>query len=196
MSNLKESIEYVVDAIVQNSRLPKYQFERASEPLIAPFMNQWLSSKFGRSLRTVAVEVPIKKCENYQSTNADYLMVDEMSNWYLIEVKTRKSNLLASQLDAYARASMNGADQMLKDSLEIEQKSIFKEKYRELNRRIQDGKHITVVLVTPHRERPGILRADDYKNFKWFSITDMFTYEPTDHRELWSIVRRLGECMT
>lgn len=159
-------------------------------------MSQWLSSEFGRRLRTVAVEVPIKKRANDQSTNAGYLMVDEMSNWYLIEVKTRKSDLLASQLDAYARAGMNGADQMLKDCRGIEQKSIYKEKYRELHRRIQDGKDITVVLVTPHRERPGILQADDYKNFKWFSITDLFTYEPTDHRELWSIVRRLGECMT
>ena len=82
---LTSSVSFMIDRLIANKRYPKYQFERASEIFLAPFIEEWLGTKLEKDLELVAMEFPLKKPLGNQSTNADYLLYSPRPHWWLVE---------------------------------------------------------------------------------------------------------------
>jgi hypothetical protein len=198
---LASSVDYLISRLIANKAYPKYQFERASEVFLAPFIEEWLSDQLGSQLELVAMEFPLKKKQGNTSTNADYLFYSSCPRWVLVEVKTDVGRIRPEQLEAYERILRDGKSMAsLRGEIEknILPKSKKKKKYRDLlhgfdadpNRYSEATPEI--VFLTPHAHESAVHRDLVSRGFRWFSLVDMLeTFQPQQHLELWKLVRRL-----
>jgi hypothetical protein len=197
---LTSSVSFMIDRLIANKRYPKYQFERASEIFLAPFIEEWLGTKLEKDLELVAMEFPLKKPLGNQSTNADYLLYSPRPHWWLVEMKTEVGLLPLKQLMAYQTALSRGKtmSSYVGDIDKIRGKSRKGPKYEALKLAIDNksGRRtlaapLGVVFITPHAEKPAELKDFD---FRWCSLLEMLeTFVPTKHQELWDHVKRLKE---
>lgn len=98
----------LLDAIIDQGRnIPKFQVERAISPLIGLYLVPIMSALRGCNddeIVMLAAEFPLKKANNNQSTNIDWLMYDKKSkNLLLIELKTEAASYRQDQCDIYGR---------------------------------------------------------------------------------------------
>lgn len=194
VQSLETSVELIVDRLICNAGLPKYQLERASEPLLGLFIEQWLSNKLKSQLRTIAMEFPLKRPKNNQSTNVDYLLADDAGTWYFVEMKTSQVELDAGQIDAYVAAAKKVGAALKADIEKISERTRAKPKYTTLLSALEKpAQKIEVVFITPHERMPQ--RLVDVQ-FRWFPLKDLFSFEPPEHRELWRIVRKLEKVLS
>lgn len=194
---LDASLTAMIDRLIANKSYPKYQFERASEVFFAPFIEEWLGDQLSCDMSLVAMEFPLKKEQNNQSTNADYLLYSDEPRWWLVEMKTDLNSLRSTQVCAY-RAALNSGksfDQFVDEvATKIRGNSRKKAKYDSLLASLQsvDGRDfdapLGVAFITPDVERPQVL--DD--QIWWGSLLSMLdSFEPKQHQELWEHVKRL-----
>jgi len=73
MRTIEDSILRVIERVLCSRRIPKYQFERASEPFLSLFIEEALQTLKKTNIKFIVPEFPLKKADNAQSTNADYL---------------------------------------------------------------------------------------------------------------------------
>lgn len=146
---LVASVDYLISCLIANKAYPKYQFERASEVFLAPFIQEWLSDQLGAQLELVAMEFPLKKELGNASTNADYLFYSSCPRWVLVEVKTEAGKIRPEQVEAYERV-LSDRKTVANLRAEIEEQilpnSTQKKKYRALLDRS------TLTLIDPERE--------------------------------------------
>lgn len=112
---------------------PKVQIERAISPLLSIFITDIINHFLKTNIKFYLPEFPLKK-ENNQSTNIDWLLVDEENKkLYFIEFKTTSDSFIAKQLKIYdkiiSRINEGSALFLYEDLKQIQRKSKKKEKY-------------------------------------------------------------------
>ena len=88
-------IETLMHHIIEAAMIPKSQVERAVGPILSMFLDVVLTETFRNdqdlsgSLVMVSPEFPLKKIDNWQSTNIDWLMYNtQRQQLLLVELKT------------------------------------------------------------------------------------------------------------
>lgn len=195
MNTLEQSLSFAIKRLKENKDIPKYQFERAVDVMISPFLEEWLSFKLKKKVTHVINEFPIKKDDNNQSTNVDYLMRSG-DEWIFIELKTDLGSLRENQVEFYKKAVNTGAQKLHSDLKDISKASKQKDKYKYLIEKTSNPPNtVHVIFLTPpeNDKRPAVLEEiDDWG--QWLSIEDFFADNfETKHPELWKLVRMLGE---
>lgn len=195
-NGLKASVEKAIERLAQNKMCPKYQFERAVDVLISPFIEEWISCHFEQNIEYVTAEFPIKKKNNNQSTNADYLFKSDSPEWIIVELKTEKTSLREEQFHPYKQAANSKWNDLKNDILCIKDASTKNKKYAHQYNQIskaEAGDHnapVTILFITPHTERPENLPP----MFKWLNLNKMFTdFNSQKAPEMWSLVKCLGK---
>ncbi|MCG5529074.1 MULTISPECIES: hypothetical protein [Halorhodospira] len=197
MTSVDTSVELVVDRLILNRMIPKYQFERAVEPFLSLFIEEALERSLGHSLEFVVAELPLKKPNNAQSTNVDYLFREATGDWLLVELKTERAVVRPQQIEIYESRVGSLFRDVVSPIEEIQKASRQKKKYGqllvELNKyRPHDGK-INVMYVTPHKKSPIQTKST---KIQWRSFDDLFeNFESKAHPELWQIVSRLVDAI-
>jgi len=101
-------IEILMDYIMEAMMIPKSQIERAVGPILSMFLDVVLTETFREnqnlsgSLVMVSPEFPLKKKDNWQSTNIDWLMYNTMRKQLLfVELKTSDTSINDNQNSIY-----------------------------------------------------------------------------------------------
>jgi hypothetical protein len=194
MPQLENSIRVIIERLISNKECPKFQFERAAETLLSPLIEEWLPEKVGYGIEYVTNEFPVKKRNNNQSTNSDFLYITENRGCLLVELKTDRSSYNDKQYATYLNATDYGWKKLYSDITKIQGGSTKKSKYTHLLKKISqfnidEDVPVEVVFITPHEQRPRNLPT----SFCWFSLKDMFeNFESKKHHELWLHVKSLG----
>lgn len=126
-------IEALMAHILEGTRIPKVQIERAVGPILGFFIDRVLSATLGQDIVTLCPEFPIRKgrlddTEDTQSTNIDWLLYNQTKNeLILLELKTCDTSFRASQKDTYTTIqnliSSENAGFLIDDIKEIRNKS-------------------------------------------------------------------------
>jgi hypothetical protein len=127
----------VFELVARDKSLPKNQFERRIDPLLARFLSEILTNWFGGDVVPVVAEFPIKKATNNRSTNVDHLFAQRGSEnvepaWVFVELKTDRSSFRPQQLQTYLNAMARGMPALLDDIGLIASATQAKAKYTAL----------------------------------------------------------------
>ena len=136
--------EFVADLFASmafNKALPKYQFERRVDAILALFLPDLLAVAKGWMVDVVAPEFPIKRPGNNQTTNADYAIYRHATEgtpaaWILLELKTDASSIRDSQLAIYKQAKARGMASLRRDLDAVIAATLHTEKYLALISRV------------------------------------------------------------
>jgi hypothetical protein len=148
------------ETLVAHKRLPKYQFERRVDAIMAIFLPAILQELRGWKVDLVCPEFPLKKPSNNQSTNADHLLFRHVDSngtaeaWILFELKTDDASCNDLQLNTYLTALDRGMPQLLADLYSISGASNARTKYAELRScisRFPADRPIELVYLSPCR---------------------------------------------
>lgn len=189
MTTIEKSLSSVISRLTINRHIPKYQFERASEPFLSFFIEEALGVWLNTSLTFVVPEFPLKKSDNSQSTNADYLFKADSGAWLLVEVKTETGTIRPEQLEVYVVNKNRKFESLVSDITSIVKDTNDKKKYEYLLKEI--GKYtpelkgpLRIIYITPHKESPIASEG-----IEWVSFETLFSkFKSTKHPELWSYV--------
>jgi len=103
--NEKKFIQSLFELINNNKKYPSYQAERRVDIFINFFLEDILTSYFPKSkVKFIASEFPLKKENNNQSTNVDFLCVKETNDnktILFVELKTDAFSFDANQFNTY-----------------------------------------------------------------------------------------------
>ncbi|MBK6536882.1 MAG: hypothetical protein IPG09_03595 [Ignavibacteria bacterium] len=95
------------ESLIRNKDIPKYQFERRIDTILELLLPDFLSKHFDAIVEFAAPEFPIKKEDNNQSTNVDYLFHATSDNldkkWIMVELKTDRDSLHSNQIETYCK---------------------------------------------------------------------------------------------
>ena len=164
--------------LVENGRrTPKVQVERSIGPILGFFLEKAISDLLGREVMTLAPEFPLKKAEDNQSTNIDWLMYDKTRNeLLLVELKTENTSFRKEQLTTYLRLVTNEApwEGIKRDLCRIGKASKSRKKYentwKELGTKTENFPQIesavlNVIYLAPESTRGSFkLEIDKFKN--------------------------------
>lgn len=106
--------------MARNKPLPKYQLERRVDAILNVFLPDLLQAVYGWKIDIVAPEFPLKKPDNNQSTNLDYLLFRHgdthiTASWLFFELKTDTASIKDSQIGSYLAAVKKGMKQLFSD---------------------------------------------------------------------------------
>jgi hypothetical protein len=156
-------------SLVINKRLPKYQFERRVDAIIAMFLPGIFKAWRDWDVEMVVPEFPLKKAANNQSTNTDSLWFRHGNKskttdaWIFFELKTDSASCNDEQLSIYRSAMDKGMPQLLNDLAAITAASSSRPKYEALRQRLAHlpvDCPIELVYLSPGRidcEDPRVL---------------------------------------
>lgn len=136
-------INDLMDSIIEGMNIPKVQVERAFNPILKIFIESLLNSYFEDDetmrgdYKLISPEFPLKKEDNKQSTNIDFLLLNNEKKVLLFfELKTDISSADASQTERYIeykkRIERESAEILRKDLLAICSTTQKKNKYEHL----------------------------------------------------------------
>lgn len=194
MTSLESSIKALIAELQANRNLPKYQFERCSEPFLALFLSEAIEHHFGLKVSIVAPEFPLKK-ENNQSTNVDFAFKILGQGWLFVEVKTVAEGPRPEQISAYRQASQKTVNELANDVKTIRSATTEKRKYDALLERVENCfPHIgnpRFLYLSPHKENPV---ACESPWLEWRSFETLFAgFQSRNHPELWRLASGLFE---
>ncbi len=197
MTFLEKLMEVIVD---EGINTPKAQVERYLSPILAIFLPDIFSQKFGKKYTMIAPEFPIRKgrIENdgtNQSTNIDYLMFNETDKKFaFIELKTDSRSFKKSQLDIYNKLQDISDKkeyifgQMLFDDLkEIHKASAQKGKYENFIKTVWDeDKYNTINDMEIIYLLPAKIKL---QNLNALSFNDLPSVITSEYAKEWNIIR-------
>lgn len=136
-------IEILMDQIMEATMIPKAQVERAVGPILNLFLADVLTAtlqndpELSGGIVMVCPEFPLKKTHNRQSTNIDWLMLNETRQMLLfVELKTSDTSVNAGQNAIYQerirQVSEQGGGFLLSDLEELRDASSESGKYQYL----------------------------------------------------------------
>lgn len=160
MTGIEQSLNEIINRLIDNGHSARYQFERASEPLLGPFLVDWLSQRLKIDLKYLANEFPIKRPGCNLSTCADYILGAEDA-WYLVEVKTTSAKIRKQQFEDYQSAIAGNSLDLLQGLSQLSRsKSRLRARYNGVLQRVGKAPSaIHVIFVTPPRRTPSTRRA-------------------------------------
>lgn len=150
-------IEDLFSQLIANKDFPKYQFERRIDAIIAVFLPEIIKKHLGWDVEIISPEFPIKKSDNNQSTNVDYLLFRHGNNdlddaWIFFELKTDCGSMRSEQWEIYVDAVERGMPVLLEGLKAIEQASRKSSKYNILDKCLDGHKKdcsIEILYLSP-----------------------------------------------
>ena len=138
--------EALMNNIMEGVKTPKVQIERVVGPILGFFIKDIISSLLNyEDLIILGAEFPLRKLDNNQSTNIDWLMYSKTDNKLLfVELKTTVTSLSTAQalsydeIQAKIRKGTTGAEFLKLDVSKIMGASKEKEKYTSVWNKIKD----------------------------------------------------------
>ena len=101
-------VEALMDHIMEGSMIPKVQIERAVGPILSMFLADVMTETLrddpalSGSIAMICPEFPLKKADNKQSTNIDWLMYNkERQQLLFVELKTSDTSFDNGQNEIY-----------------------------------------------------------------------------------------------
>jgi hypothetical protein len=178
--------------------VPKFQLERAVSPLLGIFIKEIINSQFNVRTTISIPEFPLKKMDNNQSTNIDWLLIDVINkSLFLIELKTDILSLSDEQSTIYKSvidklSSVQNASFLQEDITKILRASKRKDKYHTITDKLStdeinlsDYNKIEVIYLVPNEIGP-------YKNYSFAKIF-LFSGLPeniaTEYYSEWQLLR-------
>jgi len=182
----------VFDVLVSNKQLPKYQFERRVDIFVNVFLADVLSALFGGTYQLVVPEFPLKKDDNHQSTNVDYLLFcttpDGHHKWIFLELKTASGSIGQEQLSIYRRSVERGMPALMSDIPLLRERTKARAEYDELSRRLSGFPHdrpIEIIYLAP----VAMNEAELGPGGRSVTFDQLRTLEVARHPEVWRMFR-------
>lgn len=104
----EDFITALMENVIESTMIPKVQVERIVAPILSMFIGDILTATFrddshlSGNIRLIAPEFPLKKEDNRQSTNIDWLMYNSSRDQLLlVELKTSDTSIRGSQNSIY-----------------------------------------------------------------------------------------------
>lgn len=182
------------ESLIRNKDIPKYQFERRIDTILELLLPDFLSKHFDAIVEFAAPEFPIKKEDNNQSTNVDYLFHATSDNldkkWIMVELKTDRDSLHSNQIETYCKCKKDGMKSIINNIQSIRSNSSKKNKYDLLLERIQrfpPDCPLEVVLITTFETN----LENTYPDVTFFTIDDLISFKPNKYNEVWDLFREI-----
>ena len=213
MSTLPESnpqapfFEALMQHLMKGTMIPKVQVERSIGPIIGFFLADALSTLWKEDIVMLCPEFPIKKDDNHQSTNIDWLMFSRtQQELLLVELKTTDTSFRVWQADIYddlqKKITEKASSAFLIDDLEvIGENSSESGKYGNVKKLMAKGlgvtveqlgdtlagcKHARVIYLAPEVSRPKNWKPD----WLWLSFADLPpALDAHPHADQWPAIR-------
>lgn len=168
-------LKLLTSRILELHQTPKVQVERAVSPILSLFIADALTAKFEEhdslsgEYELVCMEFPLKKPDNAQSTNIDFLLVNKStSSIAFLELKTDSNSVDRNQLDAYLKLKEEvkeyGGGFLLRNLSVIAGQSARSDKYQFLLSLIEPFKKIVIgasdlkiIYLVPKSVKPGLM---------------------------------------
>ena len=197
-------VEALMDHIMEGAIIPKVQIERAVGPILSMFLADVLTETLrddptlSGSIAMICPEFPLKKADNNQSTNIDWLMYNrERQQLLFVELKTSDTSFDTGQNQIYRAirdaVRSDGGSFLMEDLEQLKNASTEAGKYRYiLEKRLSlfkteitachDARIIYLIPKSVEHKLQG--RADKVFSFGMLSnsITGSFAEE-------WSVIR-------
>jgi len=199
-----EFINELMHQIINGVNIPKVQVERAVSPILGLFVEAILekyfegNKEYSGEYKLISPEFPLKK-KNNQSTNIDYLLINEIKKVLVfLELKTDPGSLKASQLEIYkyykSKVSKRSALFMQKDLDSIFDASSKKSKYETLvinfKSKIKSPEEINKIIIVYLVPKQAVNKISKTKQVDFvLSFGDL--PENIEHKfaEFWKIIR-------
>lgn len=173
-----ETYDFISDLqerILQYASTPKLQVERVIGPILTIFIEDLINELLNptgeadRRVRLVGPEWPLKKTENDQSTNVDWLMLQPGTHTVvLVELKTDAGSRNSEQLDRYraiqTRVRVDSAGFLFSDVRTIRDASsegwkydFVLEKAKDLEKEVAQCSETKIVYIVPDSLKAGLL---------------------------------------
>jgi len=194
-------LDVMMKNILEGSKIPKVQVEREIGPILGMFLPAILTNLFSQdtnsSYQMIMPEFPLKKKENNQSTNIDYLLINKNEKKIvLFELKTDRSSFNDKQKTIYEELKKTIRKQsafLLIKNLEFIRDASKKpekyqyvfdrcKKYRELFKEI---KTTEIIYLTPKT-----FDEPQANNIITISFGDLPEKIQTDYHDEWRIIRK------
>jgi hypothetical protein len=182
----------VFDVLVSNKRLPKYQFERRVDIFVNVFLADVLSELFGGTYQLVVPEFPLKKDDNHQCTNVDYLLFHTTregdQKWVFLELKTAAGSIGQEQAGIYRRSVERGMPALMRDLPLIRERTKARAEYDELLERVSALPHdrpIEIIYLAPR----AMTEAELGPGGRTVTFEQLRTVEIARHPEVWKMFR-------
>lgn len=190
-----EFLRDLMASMASNKALPKYQFERRVDAMLALFLPGIFSDMLGWNVTTVVPEFPIKSLDNNQTTNVDCLFFREENPssdirpaWIFFELKTDSASLSQRQLTTYLDAKKRGMKALRSELNEVLRATRHRGKYMELFRRIDqypiDAPIEVVYLLPDKRSLPSS------EGIHLISFQELEKITIPDYSEAWKIFQK------
>jgi hypothetical protein len=183
-------------ALAADKALPKYQFERRVDAMLGIFLPDLLLKLYGWQAKIVVPEFPIKKPDNNQSTNVDYLMYRRSNAcgsaeaWVFLELKTDDASFDREQFAIYLSAMRRGMPQLRSDLDDIVEATHASAKYDKLLRRLDAyPRDLPIELLYLRPDGPPIADCPDPVHF--LSFQKLAGVDLERHAEVWGMFRRI-----
>lgn len=209
-------IKKLSDQIKEDYMTPKYKVEVALDTILSIFMdsiiNQYLynNQELSTDVVLISKEFPIKKIENNQSKNVDFLYADN-EILYIVELKTTSKSYDEIQLKEYIelgkKVKQEGdATFLLREYNEIMNKTVQKAKYRwQLDNKVTCGitqvnnleniKEVRILYIAPTllltklNDKDSRVRCITLEELSQMVLTEQFADKYT--REAWDAFKKI-----
>lgn len=176
--------------MVMDKALPKYQFERRVDAMLAVLLPDLLSQLEGGDIRYVLSEFPLKKVAGNQSTNVDHVYFDHTAErWLFCEIKTDASSVRHDQVGIYLKAARVGMPALVDGVRTIREATLQPEKYTALLQRLEGlpvDRPLSLIYLAP-----GLGMASLPPSVRVLSYAELAELEHRRHPEAWSAFRSL-----
>jgi hypothetical protein len=199
---LDASFRLVIERLKYNRKFSKYQFERSLDAFLSLFIEEYLSSIHQSEVIYVAAEFPLKKQENNQSTNIDYLLLRKGLSpaWIFVELKTDKNSQSDKQLKTLDTLKNKPFRPLFEDIQHILSNTKRKDKYNYLLSTIRskcNSEKDFDLLIHPiclSIPEPTLTIKNACPAIDWILLSQFDKQlSNTKHPELWSLVRTFFE---
>ncbi len=168
--------------------LPKYQFERRVDAMLAVLLPDLLAQVIGGRPVYVVSEFPLKKASSNQSTNVDHLYFDDLRDrWFFCEIKTDSRSVQDGQVSTYLDAARRGMRVLVDDIRRIQQASNEFGKYSALLDRVERhpvDRPIEILYLAP-----GVSESRFDSRVRLLSYDKLSSLQHREHPEVWALFR-------
>jgi len=180
------------ESLIRNKDIPKYQFERRIDTILELFLTDYLSQYYNGEAVYILPEFPLKKDNNNQSTNVDYLFFITLKNgdkrWVMLELKTDIDSEDFNQLDLYCLYRNRGMKTIIENLKNIRNASTKKFKYDILLDRINKYPSDCPLDLIYISSFDSVLR-NRYPDVNFITFFDLINFVPVKNVEVWNLFR-------
>lgn len=182
-----EFLDVLMQTVIKSKDIPKAQVERYVSPILEIFIASALSKILDKKIELIMPEFPIKKEENNQSTNIDYLLTSEDEIIFL-ELKTDTTSSNDGQMKVYEKLRSRDSlgEDLHNDFEEIKNNSSKKKKYETHQALIKDKLNnlkklhkLKIVYLIPKQLKESIKFNTENKTVITFE--DLYNHRDIEH---------------